>query len=296
MFESRINTWIIIVVVGIICLYPLQKIIDNRSTDQFITLKNEKTNGFSSYLINQPDTTFLLPTTLDEISGLSLSHHVDQLVAVQDEKGLLFYISKTSGELVDQVKFGGGDDYEGVELADSQVYVVNSKGDFDIVNVYRPEVPKITMKTFLNSSDDVEGLGRLHDENSLLVACKAARRKSDKNRKIFRLDLDEMELDSVPFASLDNEAISEALGKERVTPFRPSGVTVDPRSGEIYVVSSASRALIILNRKGKLTHAVRLDPRVHRQPEGIAMDVDGRLYISNEARDVLAKLHIFYPK
>ncbi|MDH3651639.1 MAG: SdiA-regulated domain-containing protein [Saprospiraceae bacterium] len=252
--------------------------------------------GFARYLINQPDTSFLLPTTLDEISGLSLSHQNDHLVGVQDEQGKLFFISKTTGKLVNDVKFGGGDDYEGVEVVDSLAYVINSKGNFDIINLSQLASPKQTMKTFLNSSDDVEGLGRLHNRRALLVACKSYRSKKDKNRKVYLLDLDSMMLDSTPFIVLDNRQIADALDRESITPlFSPSGISVDPRSGEIYVISSAAKALVILSNQGKLLGAVKLDGRIHKQPEGITIDHNGKLYITNEARGGSAKLHVFNP-
>ncbi len=277
-------------------LYPLQKFIIKKSNSQQKKLLGERVMAVNQYQINAPDQTFNLPTKLDEISGLSLTDTDSLIVGIQDEKGKLYFINKFSGELIRDAKFAGEDDYEGVELLDGKAYITNSKGDIDIYDLNAPDEKAKTIKTFLKSDHDVEGLGYWPEGPSLLVACKSVVKKKDRNRKVYRFDPTTLKLDSVPFLVLDNARIAEALGRESITPlFGPSAITVHPASQEIFIISSPARALLVLDRDGTIKSATTLDRRVHRQPEGMVIDPRGVLYIANEAQEGIAKLHRFNP-
>lgn len=294
----RRNVFFAVAVVAffLVAFIPMQRCITARATAKHQELQKTEFGGDFAYKINQPSNTFKLESDLTEISGLTMAPEKDHLLAVQDEKGKAFLIDFTDGSVKKEMKFGGSDDYEGIEYVGDEVFVVNSKGNVDAWKYKGGDKDnKRTSNTILNSDYDVEGLGALASGH-LLVACKSAKSKKDRNRKVFVLDPISLEIDSMPFLSLDHVAIAAKLGRPKESPiFSPSGITVHPLTNEIYIISSPAKALVRYNSDGVLLDAVELSSKVHEQPEGITIDRDGTLFISNEGQGGSAKLHIFQP-
>ena len=67
-------------------------------------------------------------------------------------------------------------------------------------------------------------------------------------------------------------------------PFHPSGLAIHPKSGNIYILSSKGKTMMILSPEGKIIALEKLNKKIHTQPEGIVFDQDGTLYISNEGK------------
>ncbi len=68
------------------------------------------------------------------------------------------------------------------------------------------------------------------------------------------------------------------------TSFKPSGLSIHPLSGDIYLISSIGKLLIVMDRSGKILDIHELDDKIFRQPEGICFSPSGDLYISNEGQ------------
>ena len=291
------RVWLITFVLIAVGLYPIQKyLIKNDKLRK--GMLTEITLGSGNYAINEPDLSLTLPSYLGEISGLSLSQNDTTLLAIQDEEGQVFFVHKQDGSIAQKIKFAGQDDYEGIELVEDQIFVTNNKGD-----VYSYPYPNDSVqpakqahrqKTFLNSDDNIEGLGYDAISHGLLLASKNSRKKGSTTRDIYRFDIAAASLDSSIYLTLDSKAILEMLGrKKKSTIFSPSALAIHPTTGHLYVVSSPASSIVIVSKTGKLLEAVELDRGVHRQPEGIVFDHDGTLYISNEGRNGLAKIHRF---
>ncbi len=292
--------WLLSFVLIALALYPVQRYLVKNDTLKKESLANV-TLGLHNYAINQPNHSLTLPSYLGEISGLSLSRDDSTLLTIQDEVGQLFFVHKGSGAIVEKIKFSGNDDYEGIELVGDQIYITNNKGDvytfpYPMEGVSLPE--KATkQKTYLNSDDNIEGLGYDADLHSLLLASKDTRSKGSTKRHIYRYDIASSTLDTNILYTLESDRILKKLDrKKKSTVFSPSALAVHPKTKQIYIVSSPASSIIILSPKGQLLEAVELDRAVHRQPEGIVFDQDGTLYISNEGRDGLGKIHLFNPR
>jgi uncharacterized protein YjiK len=65
--------------------------------------------------------------------------------------------------------------------------------------------------------------------------------------------------------------------------FKPSAAAIHPISGEVYIISSVNKLLVIADKEGKAREIYHLDEGVFKQPEGIAFEPDGTMIISNEA-------------
>ena len=57
-----------------------------------------------------------------------------------------------------------------------------------------------------------------------------------------------------------------------------------PKTGDWYVLSSASHQLIVTNRQRRVLHVAKLDKQALPQPEGICFAPNGDLFIASEGK------------
>ena len=260
------------------------------------------------YRLDQPDTVFKMPDELCEISGLSMSPDGRQLIAVNDEKALVFYLNAETGAVERTREFGKNNDYEGLEAVGSDIYVVKSNG-----TLYRiPESGETqAFPTFLNSDNNVEGLAYDPAGQRLLLACKGRAGKGaayDHKKAIYAFDVSTHTLNETPAFVLDVEDVARRKGAstgfwERLFDFIApeksvfalglSGLAYCPADSNLYLVASVGKTLAVLHPDGRLLHAQYLDADVFRQPEGICFDAKGRMYISSEGKKKAGRIMRF---
>jgi len=266
------------------------------------------------YDLQKPNTAFEMPGRLEEISGLGLSPDGKNLVAVNDEKGRLYFLDKATGKVVKEVEFWKNGDYEGIEMIGNTVFVVKSTGTiYEVKNAAKslPETQKFN--SFLNKDNNVEGLGYDEKSNCLLLGCKGKAGEGKEfllEKAIYSFDPETKEFDEDPayvfsLQDVDNylktcrlEKGIEKLWKffdpdKSEMDFSPSAIAVHPISGEIYLLSSVGKLLLVLSREGKILYIEKLKKKLHRQPEGLCFDADGTMYISNEGRGEKGKIYSF---
>ena len=138
----------------------------------------------------------------------------------------------------------------------------------------------------------MEGLAYDASQNRLLLALKGDPGNGLEDvRAIYAYDLVAGRLLQQPVFTLSRERLDPGGA-----PFKPSGLALHPKTGEIYVVSGVRRALVVLSPDGELRAAVALPPRLYPQPEGITFAPDGTLYLSNEGGGGTATLLRFLPQ
>ena len=80
------------------------------------------------YQLNQPNAIFEMPEALKEISGLGITEDRKNLIAVNDEEGIVYLINKMDGQKVKEIEFWDEGDYEGLEVVGQDAYVIKSSG------------------------------------------------------------------------------------------------------------------------------------------------------------------------
>lgn len=249
----------------------------------------DTTAYFFPYLLEAPDTVLLLPyPDLQEISGLSTTAQPGVLCAVSDERGEVFFLQAASGTVVRRVLFREKGDFEGVEMVENRLFAVRSNGQIYEITEWKRSKPRISChETFLTKQDDVEGLGYDRQRRALLLACKGIP-DSAHERRIYAFDLHSKQLLDTPAYRIDPRVINEWLPHaedEKQHFFSPSGIALHPQSRDVYVISTALKRLIVLDyATGALRYVARLDRKLMPQPEGIAFDGDGRLFIASEGK------------
>lgn len=259
------------------------------------------------YQLSQPNGKQKLPSELKEISGLAWLKE-DVLATVQDEKGNIYIVDLTSGEVTEKIDFGKNGDYEGIAVLGEDIWVVRSDGRlYEVlkngeVNVY---------DTPLDEDFDVEGLDWYDAEGVLLLACKGfpGQGSSLKQKKTcYAFDPVTKTMDLTPFLIVDLAEVAKGKKRKNLDEvdeffnpgkgnkvFQPSGVSVHPTSGDIYLISSVGKKLLIFSPGGDLIHIESLDYDHFPQPEGICFSPKGKLYISTEGAGGKGKIFWFDP-
>lgn len=234
--------------------------------------------GHEYYDLENPDAKYKLPDYLEEISGLSY-YGKGKIACVQDEKAFIYVWDLEEEKIISKYKFGDDADYEDIAVVDKAAYILRSNGHIYRVKNFKKKDRKVKkFNTPLKEKNDTEGLSYDPLTNSLLIACKGSPSideayQYESSRAIYKFDLEEEELETRPLFLIDDE-----------TSFEPSGIAIHPLHGDIYIISSVGKLLIILNRKGKVLDVKELDEDRFKQPEGICFSPTGSMFISNEGR------------
>lgn len=241
-----------------------------------------------------------LPPELNEISGITfLSDTV--LVAVQDEEGILYYYNLRQNKVIKKQTFGGAGDYEDLAKAGNDMYVITSEGVLTQIKNFESTSPVVTnIATPFSKKNDIEGMAYDSRNHRLLIAPKELGLDQNKTTKqIYGFDLKTMKFNPQPVFSIllddisaqfEGDALEEsskkflkAIGNQNMNKvFRSSAITVNDKTGEIFVLSSLNGLIIILNPKGVMDKIIQFSGVEYKQPEGIAFAPNGKLYISNE--------------
>ena len=231
-----------------------------------------------------------LPDRLREISGLALTDD-ERLLAVADENAMVYEIDYNTGGLVKVFAFGRPverGDFEGIAVLDGRVWLMTSDGDLYVGDEggNGEQVAFERYETGIGEGCELEGLVADPVDQVLLLVCKDGRDR--KRLRVHRWSPDDGHLGDFKLPEKDME---EAVGRKKV---RPSGVAIDPDSGDLLVVTAGQYAVFRIDREGELIDVImRMDPRRHRQAEGIAITGDGRMLIADEGGGGRARLAVY---
>lgn len=259
------------------------------------------------YDLQEPDAVYELPPVLKEISALSISQN-NELICLQDEDAVIFIYDLDAKTITDRFLFGKSNDFEGIEVVDETVYVLQSNGTIKEINNLGTDNQEVVVhKNFLSQKNDAEGLGYDRETNSLLIACKgkAGDGKIMKGKKaIYRFDLATKTLETEPIIlfnkqdlynyieSYDLKKLSFKLKKK--IPLNPSGIAA--KDGFYYTIASIGNMLIVTDRAGNIQYVSPIGKGFLPKPEGITFDKNNRLLIASEAKDGNGRIAVFNPK
>jgi uncharacterized protein YjiK len=288
-----------------------------KKEDKQIIEDTGKRNNFP-YDLNNPDTVYYLPEFLNEISGISC-YKKNMIACVQDENAIIYIFDIETGKFISKFDFGKNDDYEDIAIVGNSAYVLRSDGTlFVIKNFEESQKKAIKIKTPLNNKNNTEGLFFDKYTNSLLIACKDSP-SFNKNelyngfKAIYRFDIKNNMLIKKPayliaLPQIDSVKVNGSIEKFYIETARklklinnsnyfcPSGIAIHPiDTGNIYIISSVNKLLIIINKQGMIMDIIELDKRIFNQPEGICFSENGDLFISNEGGNGNANILIFRP-
>ena len=259
-----------------------------------------------TYDLDHPESRYKLPDYLEEISGLSY-YGKGKIACIQDEKAHIYIWNLEQEKITKKYDFGDDADYEDISVVGSTAYILRNNGSIYRIKNFKKKDRKIKKyNTPLKEKNDTEGMAYDPLSNTLLIACKGSPSIEKENpyegyKAIYKFDLKAEELDKTPHFLIDLERLDSYIDHnvftklsvkvakglrliESETSFQPSGIAIHPLYGEIYIISSVGKLLIVLDRRGKVLDVKELDPKLFRQPEGICFSPAGDMFISNEGQ------------
>lgn len=256
------------------------------------------------YQLARPDRSWELPKALVEISGLGFIDN-SRLACIQDENGYIYIFNLKTGVVESKIPFDGDGDYEDIVIIEHDAWVLKSNGTLykvaDYLNKAIPDVKKHA--TALSGKNNTEGLAYDPVNKKLLIACKgypfADEKKGNDVKAVYSFNLETKRLDLKPFLLIETDTIKyyknyntmTRLGIEllaAINPskgdvtFQPSGIAIQPVTGNIFILGSVGKLLMVLSGNGEMLAMITLSPKIFPKSEGICFSPDGKLFISNE--------------
>jgi uncharacterized protein YjiK len=270
-----------------------------------------QTTSVCGYEFGAPSRSLPLPHALREVSGIvALDAHT--VACVQDEKGRLFFVDMSRGQVEQRVRFGPDGDYEGLAQQGDGYWALRSDGE---LLQLRPDGGGglVVARRVRVQAAHAEFEGLCWDPRSglLLVAPKSRPEDGDVElRPLYAVDPATGATQAQPFLTLDRGRVLAAArrlgvklpietdhrGRSRPTlRLHWSEVAVDPRSGNLWLLSGVDRAVVVVDRAGAVLglHVFAADELP--QPEGITFLPDGELVLASEAAGGTAVLRCYAP-
>ncbi len=244
------------------------------------------------YQLDSAETRFDLPKKMEEISGMDyLGDGV--LLCVEDEEGILYYYDTDQQKIIREINFKNSGDYEGVAHVGEEAYAIQSDGDLFCISLSgNDETEAKKISTPFKTHNDIEGISPGHKPGEFYIVCKGDPEVGGnkvRGRAIYRYTLENNSPGEIPLINFTSGEFREwlvahHLQPRRHMPFKPSGIAIHPVSGDIFIIASVGKLLVVMNKEGKCKGMAWLKRGLLSQPEGICFDEEGNLFISSEGR------------
>lgn len=240
------------------------------------------------YDLTKP-TKYGMPDVLQEISGFAFVKGDHQTVyAQQDEDGMVFKFPLGTKDET-KTKFAEKGDYEDIAITNGWIIMLKSTGTFYTFPI--GETDSLEAKGVVESKDlipkaEYEGMYADETSGKIYVLCKTCKKdKGTKNASGYILTLQSNgSLQAIGEFKVDASNVDGVTGKKKGA-FHPSALALNPLTKEWFIVSSVNKVLLVTDEQWKMKGAYHLSSNIHNQPEGIAFDHEGNLFISNEGSE-----------
>jgi uncharacterized protein YjiK len=219
-----------------------------------------------------------LPASLKEISGITFFPNSDSLMmAVNDEQGKLFSIDFYKASLIgDPIDFGKKGDYEDLAFFSGRWMVLESNGTLHWV---LPEGGKKGTLTFsVLPEGEYEGMAAVGD--TLFVLCKDCKDEIAQTTTVHKLIMEDDSLSYVGANVLRGKKEDAGFNQKLL----PSALAFHPINKHWYVLSHNNAWLMVTDSDFEVVERMPLKRSVFEQPEGIAFNSRGDMFISSEGK------------
>ena len=182
---------------------------------------------------------------------------------------------------VKEWRFDKQRDFEDILYKDSVFYVMISNGDLDKVTFVNDKIT-VVKSDFPNASKKVnefESMFFSADSSKLIILCKQC--EDDKKTILTSYYFNDSAKQFVNYQTIATDAIFKKIGsnKEKI---KPSAAAINPVTKDLYVLCSVNNIIFTQDAEGKIKDVIKLNPKIYKQPEGMAFTPSGDLIISNE--------------
>ncbi|MGQ0642630.1 MAG: SdiA-regulated domain-containing protein [Gemmatimonadaceae bacterium] len=238
---------------------------------------------------------WVLPPALNEVSGIAMTSE-GRLLAHGDEYGRISVLDPRRGILLKEFSIGAKADFEGIAATSGMIYMIDSNGQIYSFREGAPgqRVTYTLIDTRLGRECEFEGIAYDPRRGALLLPCKNIEKKELRGNVVIYV----WQLNAPTTSqrlSMITVPMKFAIGNNPWAAFRPTDITVDPRTGNYVLVAAQERALLELEPNGKVVRSMPLPggDEEHPQAEGVAITEDGMLVVSNEATGRPASITLY---
>ncbi len=252
---------------------------------------NKKYTSPKGYDLNHPQVQ-TMPDELKEISGIAFHHNEnDELYAIQDELGFIYQYNVVRGDFR-SAKFGKKGDYEDVAVYENTIIVLRSDGTiftFPLQGLWNTSAPTVREFKKMVPKGEYESLAVNEETGELTILCKQC--QGDRKKDIvsgYVLSINNDTIQPKNNFSFEVKQLNNRMPSTKSIVFKPSALTKNPLTNQWYIISAVNRLLVITDANWNVKEVHELNGKIFEQPEGIAFDKSGNLYISSEAGEKAA--------
>ena len=221
-----------------------------------------------------------------EISGIAFTAD-GRLLAHGDEHAVVWQLDPASGKVVKQFGFGRAGhvlkgDFEDIQVVGGRVYLVTSGGEIvaGSEGADGAVVSTANVSEELQGACEVEGLAWDEPTRAFLLLCKEVLSRRWKDAVIvLGVNAETWQLEPKPRMIISEHELARVTGAKG---FHGSAMVRHPRTGTYLLLAGPEHAYAEVDAAGRVLGGGKLDPKHHRQPEGIAIAPDLSLLISDE--------------
>ncbi|PZF73718.1 SdiA-regulated domain-containing protein [Taibaiella soli] len=236
----------------------------------------------------------ILEKGLDEISGLDYERKIHAFIAINDEKGKVYVIDTAAFRIREELPFGDKGDYEECIVTDDRWYVLRSDGHLYEMTYDGVGIKDVNKYKYEGKTTEFEAMYLDKANNRIVLIVKNAKKDHQEETAYgYAFDLASKQFVAAPVFQVRWSDVA-SVGKIKLKSFHPSAAAIHPITGELYVLASIEKLLVVLDKQTlKVKGVYFLDPKLCRQAEGLAFDPRGNMYISNEAADAQPNIVVF---
>jgi hypothetical protein len=249
--------------------------------------KHKATSSPSGYDLEKREK-FLMPESLQEISGICFENgNPDTIYSLQDEEGKVFRMAWGVKKQV-HTKFSRSGDYEDLTILRGKLFVLKSRGDlyaFPVADAAYKELDSVQEWKDILPKAEYESMYGDEQSGNLYVLCKHCPDDADNDILTgYMMHVDDSAMQPQPFV-VDVKSLRGKKGKVKKG-FKPSALAKNPITNEWFILSAVNQLLVVADSNWKILNNYYLNSNYFNQPEGLAFDRDGNMYISNEGDDI----------
>ena len=237
-------------------------------------------------LDSKPEAEPHLAKELREISGLAFTAD-GRLLAHGDERAVVWQLDPATGKVLKRFGLGRAGqvlkgDFEDIQVVDDRVFLVTSGGEIVAgkEGADGAVVGSASAAEGLKGACEVEGLSWDLSTRSFLLLCKEVlSRRWRHSVVVLAVSRDTWQLEPKPRMVIPERDLERATGSKG---FHGSAMVRHPRTGTYLLLAGPEHAVAEVDSTGRVLGGTKLDPKRHRQPEGIAVGPDLTLFISDE--------------
>ena len=163
----------------------------------------------------------------------------------------------------------GGKEFQVGKPAKNKVFFVNTK----IALIGGKRYSPIDLDASIAAGDEVtnelEPFSKKSDDVFRLDLSVGIRRNRKHTTTEFKIDV-------------QNKVFGSGSDKKKRNTINPSGISIHPVSGDLYIIDGRNPQLLIIDAGGNIKKLYTLNSKEFAQPEGITFNTAGDLFIANE--------------